>query len=175
VIVGPHQRELFNSDGIRHYPIQQNLLAPALFAATYSHRLTTRQTRQILAVTAAMIGVSLSVVERPVRLRDLGLGMTWVVAAYLSVGRVQSELELADARRAEDLARAARIDLEDAWLQGRQSVLELVQQSWSEAAKHLEAGRADGPEPPITSSMAVELERRLEAARAQLDALSWSE
>lgn len=172
VIVAPHQRQLFNSDGLRHFPIQPNLMAPALLAATYRRRLTPGRIGQILAVASAAVGASLVAMEEPVPLRDFVLGMAWVAAAFFSVGRVQAEVEQANDRRAESQARSARLDLEQAWLDGRQSVLDLVFRSWLDAAERVAEGKA-GPGQGLEDGLAQELERRLTAARIRLDGLRW--
>jgi hypothetical protein len=174
VLQTPHQRALFNSDGIRHLPIQQNLLAPALFASTYQHRLTKPQIAQIAALTTVAIAAGILRAEGEVKLRDLALDMTWVAAAYLSIGSVQSELEEVNARQAEEQARETRIELEEAWLAGRSSVLDLVEASWAEAAERLQHGQ-QGPDAWIEPDMAAELQRRLATAKVQLDALRWTD
>ncbi len=174
VILTAKQRELFNSDGLRYFPVQQTLLAPALFAATYRHRRTGSQVAQIAAATAAAVAASVSVAEPPRPRRDLALALPWVVAAYESLGRLQAGMERANQARAEELAQASRAELERAWVEGRRSVVDLVESSWTTARRRLAQG-CNGDDRWVDPAMAAELSRRLDAARVELDALRWDD
>lgn len=154
LVVTPFLSAPFDDEGAQVFPATMTLLSASVLSGRYEQTFSPAARRRVLAAALVALGVSLVPARRPIRWGALAAGVVELATVYVSFNRVQFELDRSGDELARELAQQRDREREEAFLAGRQLVLELVGGAADQARRRLASDRSGLP--PAVADQATE-------------------